>query len=186
LGRSELNAEEQFGLGFALGASCNVWDDERQPYVAPATVAGVREMFGLAARANVAREVISADRAGYLQDFAELGGSGKRFIWELRPFNARPFLRTADGGLLLIGRPRLSSWLSEGFYSRPMRVAQAEDRVIGGRSDNVQRYTAYAGQTFERYCLDLAERTIKSPVRVWGKQPYAKGRLEDQRYCGAR
>ena len=41
--------------------------------------------------------------------------------------------------------------------------------------DNVQRYTAYAGQTFERYCLDLSERTFVAPSHVWGEQPYSRG-----------
>jgi hypothetical protein len=110
-----------------------------------------------------------------VEDFAQLAASGKRFIWELRPFNNRPFLRVADGGLLLIGRPWLWSWLSEGFYYRPMRVAQTEDANAADRGGNVQRYTAYAGRTFERYCLDLAEQTFTSPARVWGEQLYAKG-----------
>jgi hypothetical protein len=173
LERSGLNADQQFELGFALGAVSNAWDSGKHPHVAAAGVAGTLEQLGLADRSGAAWDVISTDRAGYVQDFAELAASGKRFTWELRPFNVRPFLRTADGGLLLIGRPWLWSWLSEGFYYRPMRVAQAEDAA--GRRRNVQRYTAYTGQTFERYCLDLAEQTFTSPTQVWGEQPYAKG-----------
>jgi hypothetical protein len=173
LERSGLTAEQQFELGFALGAVSNAWDSAKHPHITRAAVAGTLQRLGLDDQSDAAWELISMDRATYVREFAELAAGGKRFIWELRPFNTRPFLRTADGGLLLIGRPWLWSWLSEGFYYRPMRVAQAEDAASGRQ--NVQRYTAYAGQTFERYCLDLAEQTFASPARVWGEQPYAKG-----------
>lgn len=175
LERSGLNAVQQFELGFALGALSNAWDPACHPHVSAADVVGLLDQLNLSHHANAAQKIISADRASYLQDFAHLAATGKRFIWELRPFNNRPFLRVADGGLLLIGRPWLWSWLSEGFYYRAMRVAQTEDVTTDGRRAHVQRYTAYAGQTFERYCLDLAEQTFTDPARVWGEQPYAKG-----------
>jgi hypothetical protein len=175
LERSGLNADEQFEVGFALGAVSNAWDPSKHPHLTGASVAGTLERLGLDDKSDAVRDLVSADRAAYVREFAELAATGNRYIWELRPFNTRPFLRTADGGLLLLGRPWLWSWLSEGFYYRPMRVAQAEDAAASDRRDNVQRYTAYSGQTFERYCLDLAEQTFQSPVHVWGEQPYVKG-----------
>lgn len=67
------------------------------------------------------------------------------------------------------------SWLSEGFHYRAMRVAQAQDSArTDGRSDHVQRYTAYAGQVFEAYCLGLARDGIPEPAIVMGEQKYGR------------
>jgi hypothetical protein len=46
--------------------------------------------------------------------------------------------------------------------------------VTTGRS-NGHRYTSYAGKTFERKCLGLADQTFATPARLWGEQPYANG-----------
>jgi hypothetical protein len=176
LERSGLRAEHQFELGFALGATTNAWDPTKHPHLGEEAVRVTLERIGLSGQIDAARGLISADRQGFLDDFAELAASGERFIWELRPFNTHPFLQTSDRGLLLIGRPWLWSWLSEGFYYRPMRVAQTEDAArAGGRTDHVQRYTQYAGQTFECYCLNLARESFSEPTRVLGEQVYAKG-----------
>lgn len=120
---------------------------------------------------------MSSDRDGFKAAFQDLKAEGKRVIWELRPFNTSPFLRLRDdGGLLLLGRPWILNWLGEGFHYRAMRVAQAEDAAAAdGRTNHVQRYTASAGQVFERYCLTLAQGAIPEPARVFGEQPYGKG-----------
>jgi hypothetical protein len=127
-------------------------------------------------RRESAFTVLAADRATLRTAFVELRAGGKRFIWELRPFNTWPFLRLAgEEGLLLLGRPWMLNWLSEGFHYRAMGVAQAEDAASGGRCDHVQHYTAYAGQVFEAYCLDLASGSLPEPTIVLGEQRYGKG-----------
>jgi hypothetical protein len=81
-----------------------------------------------------------------------------------------------DGGLLLLGRPWLLSWLGEGFHYRVMRVAQSEDaEKADGREDHVQRYTAFAGQAFEAYCLRLAQDNVPRPAIVLSERGYGKG-----------
>lgn len=128
-------------------------------------------------RRESALAVLAATRAEFRAEFSELGAGGKRLIWELRPFNTWPFLRLSnEEGLLLLGRPWMLNWLGEGFHYRAMRVAQSEDASrAGGRGDHVQRYTAYAGQVFESYCLSLAGGAIALPALVLGEQRYGKG-----------
>lgn len=177
ISRTGITAEEQWALGFGLGSTANAWDGERHPYVPVSVVDELLERAGLSDRRESALGVIAADRAAFQAEFSELNASGKRFIWELRPFNRWPFLRLqGTAGLLLLGRPWMLSWLSDGFHYRAMRVAQAEDAAAtDGRTDHVQRYTAYAGQVFEAYCLGLARDGVPEPALVVGEQKYGKG-----------
>ena len=176
LARCGLTASEQWLFGFALGSSANAWDGNRHPHTPLEGIAKVLEVAGLKDRSDAALDVLSADREGFRSAFAELAASGRRFIWELRPFNTTPFLRVDGGGLLLLGRPWMRGWLSEGFHYRAMRVAQHEDRVrAGGSADHVQRYTAFSGQIYETYCLELARLAVPSPARVFGDERYGKG-----------
>ncbi len=172
--RSGLTAEEQWRVGFGLAALTTAWDPMRHPHIPkPGATIG---RLGLAAKEAPALDAISATRRDYQERFAELEGDEGRLIWELRPFNTAPFLRLAGGGLLLLGRPWILSWLGEGFHYRAMRQAQADDsNRQGDRKDHVQRYTAYAGQVFERYCLDLASGAVPASSRVLGEQTYGKG-----------
>lgn len=175
--RSGLTAEEQWLFGFGLSSVTNAWDASRHPHIPAETVADILNRTGLADRAEAALASISADREALEAAFVELSAYGKRFIWELRPFNTWPFLRLRDnGGLVLLGRPWILSWLGEGFHYRAIRAAQHEDAAAAdGRTDHVQRYTAFAGQVFERYCLRLAEHGVPAPAVVMGEQPYGRG-----------
>jgi hypothetical protein len=57
-----------------------------------------------------------------------------------------------------------------------MRAAQAADvAAADGRTDHIQRYTAYAGQVFEVYCLHLARDGVPEPALVLGEPKYGKG-----------
>ena len=182
--RSGVAAHEQWLLGFGLSSMASAWDASKHPHVPSGGVTELLARSGLADRRSEALAAISADRAELKAAFAELKAAfaelkaeGKRFIWELRPFTTWPFLRLQDdGGLLLLGRPWILSWLGEGFHYRAMRVAQAEDVTgSGGRNNHVQRYTAYAGQVFEKYCVTLAQGAIAAPALVLGEQRYGKG-----------
>jgi len=175
--RSGLAAHEQWRLGFGLSSMASAWDASRHPHVPGGGVTELLARTGLSNQRWEALAVISANRAELNDAFAELNAQGKRFIWELRPFNTSPFLRLQDdGGLLLLGRPWILNWLGEGFHYRAMRVAQAEDLAAAkGRRNHVQRYTAYAGQVFEEYCVRLAREAIAEPALVLGEQRYGKG-----------
>jgi hypothetical protein len=172
-----ITAEEQWALGFGLSSTANAWDDDKHPHVPAGVVDELLDRVGLSDRRESALAAVAADRSSFQAAFSELNATGKRFIWELRPFNTRPFLRLEESsGLLLLGRPWMLSWLSEGFHYRAMRVAQAEDAAAAdGRTDHVQRYTAYAGQVFEAYCLGLARGGVPEPALVMGEQKYGKG-----------
>ncbi|MBS1894047.1 MAG: hypothetical protein JST59_22335 [Actinobacteria bacterium] len=176
--RSGLSAEEQSALGFALGAVANAWDPEDHPHVRGEVLDDLLSRAGLGGeRREPALSGLAATRAEFRAEFSDLGAGGERLIWELRPFNSRPFLRLSDEeGLLLLGRPWMLNWLGEGFHYRMMRVAQAQDASrAAGRGDHVQRYTAYAGQVFESYCLSLAGGAVAPPAVVLGEQRYGKG-----------
>lgn len=174
--RTGITAEEEWAFGFGLSSTANAWDGEKHPHVPTGVVSELLERAGLGARTEAALGAIAADRSAFQTAFAELNASGRRFIWELRPFKTWPFLRLqGNAGLLLLGRPWMLSWLSEGFHYRVMRVAQAEDAAKDGRADHVQRYTAYAGQVFEAYCLGQARSGVPKPALVMGEQKYGKG-----------
>jgi hypothetical protein len=177
LARSGLTAEEQWQIGWGLSAGTNAWDATHHPHVPPSTVAEMLLRGGFTSRETQALAVVSADRSEFRAAFTELAAESERYAWELRPFKTWPFLRLQDdGGLLLLGRPWLLSWLGEGFHYRAMRVAQHEDAAkADGREDHVQRYTAFAGQTFETYSLRLAEKYVPEPAIVLGEQTYGKG-----------
>lgn len=177
LARSGLTAEEQWQIGWGLSTATNAWDAMRHPRVPSPTVAEMFLRGGFAGREARALAVVSADRSELRAAFTELAAERERYAWELRPFKTWPFLRLQDdGGLLLLGRPWLLSWLGEGFHYRAMRVAQQQDAAeADGRQDHVQRYTAFAGQAFETYCLRLAEEYVPEPSIVLGEQTYGKG-----------
>jgi hypothetical protein len=177
LARSGVTAVEQWQIGWGLSAGTNAWDATQHPHVPPPTVAEILRRGGFAGREAQALAVVSADRSEFRAAFIELAAENERYAWELRPLKTWPFLRLqGDGGLLLLGRPWLLSWLGEGFHYRAMRVAQQEDAAkANGRDDHVQRYTAFAGQTFETYCLRLAEKYVPEPAIVLGEQSYGKG-----------
>ena len=172
-----MTAEEQWALGFGLSSTANAWDGGKHPHVPAGVVDELLDRAGLNDRRDSALGAIAADRSAFQVAFSELRASGRRFIWELRPFNTWPFLRLeGSAGLLLLGRPWMLSWLSEGFHYRAMRAAQAADAAAAdGRTDHVQRYTAYAGQVFEAYCLCLARDGVPEPALVMGEQRYGKG-----------
>jgi hypothetical protein len=175
LERSGLTAEEQWLLGFAMSSQGPTWDAQRHPHVAPETVSEILNRAGLHGRETEALALISASRAELRGAFADLQASGKRFVWELRPFNTTPYLRLNDGGLLLLGRPWMLSWLGEGFHYRAMKMAQADDaNEAEGRTSHVQNYTAYTGQVFEQYCLRHARAALGERSTVLGEQAYGQ------------
>jgi hypothetical protein len=175
--RSGLTAQEQWLLGFGLSTVSHAFDPTKHPHVPPGSVEELLQRAGLQDRREQALATIAASRAQLQSGFAQLQAQGKRFMWELRPFNTFPFLRLDDdAGLLLLGRPWAVNWLGQGFHYRAMSVAQSEDATrAGGRADHVQRYTAFSGQVFEQYCLHLARDAITAPGIVLGEQPYGKG-----------
>ncbi len=95
IGRSGLSAEEQWLLGFGLGAMSSAFDATKHPHVLGGEVSELLAATGLSDRRAQAFAVISGDRERLTAAFAELRAEGKRFIWELRPFNGSPFLRLA-------------------------------------------------------------------------------------------
>jgi hypothetical protein len=175
LERSGLTAEEQWLMGLAFSSQGPTWDVQRHPYIAPETVSEILSRAGLHGRETEALKLISASRAELQDAFADLQARGKRFVWELRPFNTTPYLRLNDGGLLLLGRPWMLSWLGEGFHYRAMKMAQADDASEArGRTDHVQNYTAYTGHVFEQYCLRHARAALGDRSTVLGEQAYGQ------------
>jgi hypothetical protein len=176
-GQIGISAAEQWRLGFGLASVMGAWDGKRNPMIDTAAIDEVVKLAAVGEHAEVALGALSSDRAELKRAFADLGATGGRALWDMRPFNTTPFLRLQDhAGLLLLGRPFALSWLTDGFHYRAMRVAQRQDAAAAdSRTDHVQRYTAYVGQVFETYCLKVARDAIGSLATVVGEQPYGKG-----------
>ena len=177
LEESGITAQEQWVVAFGLGSVSNAWHPDSHPHIAQNVVDDLFGQLGLADRQQSALHVLSANREQLKSDFAALAPERpERLVWETRPFNNAPFLRLSDaGGLLLMGRPWLHNWLSDGFYYRPLDVARALDAAqSSGRTDHVQRYTAYMGEVFEQYCLNRAQEAFPASTPVVGEQKYGK------------
>ena len=168
LAAGDLDEGEQWAIGFGLAAITHAFADEIRPLASTEHLDDLLAKLGL----DVSRELplISASRAELKQRFSALTGDVSEALgWELRPFKATPFLRLADGRLLLMAPPWLLSWVGEGFHYRALTYAQREcGKTTSGK------YTTFAGEVVERYALDLAEATAPQSVRVLGEQSYGK------------
>lgn len=174
LAEDGMSAEEQWALGFGLSAISHAFDDLVTPHLLGAHVDTLLTEIGLH---ETPRElaVIASSRAQFNAAFEELGGGELRAAWEVRPFTSTPFLRLANGDLLLLSPPWLLSWLGEGFHYSALRRAQRAD------SGTSARYQRFAGEITELYALDLARAAVTAPDAVFGEQPYGRSRVGGER-----
>jgi len=165
---SGLTPEEQWVLGFGLSATTNTF--ATAPPTPRIEAQHLDELLTKLGLPNTPRDVpiISASRTELQATFSALGGS-PALSWEFRPFKSTPFLRFANGDLLLLGMPWALSWLGEGFHYRALRHAQAQGQA------EVLRYSRFMGEVVERYALDLAHAAMDSHATVLGEQRYGKG-----------
>lgn len=170
LAASGLTPEEQWVQGFGLSAVTNAFvADPVKPRVQAGHLDELLTKLGLG---RTPREVavISASRTELQTSFKALGGGEAALSWEFRPFKSTPFLRLANGDLLLLGMPWLLSWLGEGFHYRALthaRHVQGEAKLL--------RYTRFMGEVVEQYALDLAHAAMDSRATVLGEQRYGRG-----------
>jgi hypothetical protein len=171
--------EEQLTIGFALAAMTNTWTEDADAGSRPAVSAehldDLLTKLGFASRKAALLDLVSAQRSDYIAEFAEAGTEIEDVAWETRPLMRHPFLRTADGGLLLISPRAIQSWLTDGFHYRLLLAAQKRSTSDPKRKTS-RRYTAYAGELLETYVVDLVRSSYgERPVgsgRVYGEQPY--------------
>ena len=177
-----LTTDEQFTLGFALGAMVHAFDEDEavgtQIYIAPENLHDLFVKLGWEDRETEALATIAAPRETYQHAFTEAGRSLEHIAWDVLPFMRHPFVKLAEGGLLLLSPRALFSWLTDGFHYRLLDAAQR--RSAGDRRRKIsRRYTAFAGELLEKYALDLV-RSVHAgerPVgggRVYGEQPYGR------------
>lgn len=168
LAASGLDRHRQWALGFGLASITNSFGDQVTPLALGARVTGLLEALGMS-EVSPDLPVIASSRKEFQERFAALSGGPEAMGWEVRPFKTTPFLRLANGDLLLLATPWMLSWVGEGFHYRTMSEAQ---RSAGGAAS--ARYTRFIGEVVERYALDLAESAIQPPVRALGEQRYGR------------
>ncbi len=177
-----LTIDEQLALGFALSAMTQAWANDETAgsrcYIEAQNVDDLLVKLGWEDRREQALAAIAADRETFQREFVEFGNSLSDLAWEVRPFMRHPFLRTEEGGLLLLSPRALLSWLSEGFHYRLLRSAE---RRAGTDRKLSRAYTAFAGELVEEYALELVRSVHpgQRPVgggRVYGEQPYGQKR----------
>jgi hypothetical protein len=166
LAEAGMSAEDQWTFGFGLAAASHAFDDPVTPHIPAAHIDELLTQIGLGQTAPELA-LVASSRSEFNAAFAELGGE-RTIAWEVRPFTTTPFLRFANGDLLLLSPPWLLSWLGEGFHYRALRHAQHIDSATSAR------YQRFAGQITELYALDLAT-AITPTVAVFGDQPYGPG-----------
>ncbi len=155
LSANGLTPEQQWILGFGFAATTKAFDDEAVvPHIQAKHVAELLTRLGLS-KVSHQVPIISARRAELRTAFEALGGGDANLSWEFRPFKTTPFLRFANGDLLLLGMPWLLSWLGEGFHFRALTHAQKSE---GGKVPG--RYNTFVSEVVERYALDLAHAAI--------------------------
>jgi hypothetical protein len=171
-----LSIEEQLCVGFGLASSTNVFDDDPDkhsvllagPFLVNTALAGLEQS---------AIDLLSAERQWYVEAFTEGEDSQslRNVAWETTPFLKKPFLRLADGRLVLVSPRSIVSWLGEGFYYRLLDSAQARR---SRKNDLSALFTSYYGSLVEAYALDLMRSVLpenQNRVRVFGAQSYGKG-----------
>jgi hypothetical protein len=172
---------EQMSFGFALAAMTTTWTQDweagSKSYVVAEHLQDLFIKLGWQGREAEACELLSADRRWYQEAFAAGGDGPESVAWEIRPFMQRPFLRLENGGLVLLSPRALTSWLSEGFHFRLLDAAQRRNTTKKRKAS--RRYTAFAGELFETYCLELGHGAYpgERPIgggRVYGEQRYGK------------
>ena len=114
---------------------------------------------------------MASSRSEFNAALAELGGE-RTIAWEVRPFTTTPFLRFANGDLLLLSPPWLLSWLGEGFHYRALRRAAA--RATAQTSAQVPALRRARSRELD--ARDLAGRERRPTVAVLGDQPDGPGR----------
>ncbi len=100
---------------------------------------------------------ISADRAELAERLVEAGDSFDHLVWDRAPFEQRPFLRLADGRMILLSPRFLHAWMGEGFYYRLLDSAAARPLSDRPEWSMSRRFTAFHGELMERYVLHLTE-----------------------------
>jgi hypothetical protein len=169
-----LTAAEQHSAGFAAYALSRAMQEGGG--VGERSLTAPPEWRGdLEAKALQANELLSAPRAWYHEQFAELGDDLDTLAWERRPFLRRPFLRLEDSQWLLVAPRAIESWLGDGFLHRAMEAAERRGESL--------RLRGFLGAVFERYCLDLTRSVYPGERppgggRVYGEQAYNRGRQQ--------
>ena len=160
-----LTAKEQAVAGEALSALAHAFNDDIE--ISERSLFGAPQWRGeLEAKATEIEALLSAERADYAAAFAEYGSDLIIVAWERRPFQAKPFLRFADGSWLLISPRAIASWLGEGFIHRLFASAE--------RRGEQRRASIFLGALFERYCVDLAWAAYP------GGRPPGGGRVHEE------
>jgi len=164
-----VTADEQWAVGFGLVAITQLPADPIFPRV-PAE--NVDDMLTKLQLPDIAPELqmLSASRGDYQLAFNGFGGGAEAIAWETRPFKAKPFLRMANGDLLLLAPPWLLSWVGEGFHYRALTHAQTLSPALSAK------YTRFVGKVVETYALDIATTAATTnDVTVRGEQSYGPG-----------
>lgn len=159
-------AEQQWTLGFGLSAITHAFDDDAvTPHIALSHLEDLLTRIGLA---NLSSDVpvIASSRSEFNTQFGAFDGDGAAMSWEIRPFTTTPFLRLANGDLLLLSPAWLLSWLGEGFHYRALRQGQE----LGGKTSG--KYLRFVGEITELYALDLANDAFTQADTVFGEQRY--------------
>jgi hypothetical protein len=165
---AEVTADEQWVVGFGLVAITQLPSDPIFPHVLKEHV---EDMLAKLQLPTLSPELpmISASRGGYQIAFDGFGGAAETMAWETRPFKARPFLRLANGDLLLLAPAWLLSWVGEGFHYRALTHAQTLSPALSAK------YTRFVGKIAETYALDIAATaTATSGLSVHGEQSYGR------------
>ncbi len=168
-----LSIGDQAALSMAVLAASKVRDDKadakERSILSSGFLADVANRLGKPV--EVVRDLISADRSWYAQEFAGVEITESRAVWDRTPFEKRPLLQLASGQLLLLSPLALGGWQSDGFYHRALACAR--------RRKQIPRLQRFYGVLIERYVVETLQSAHPEPRpagagRVTGDRPYGR------------
>lgn len=123
-------------------------------------------LAGQLARDTVDRLVAttSATRDELRAALAADGVTADHILWDRAAFERRPFVRTSENRLVLLGPRFLFSWMGEGFYYRLFDAAERNLDPARPHKSATMRFTRFHGELVERYVADVARAAHASQV----------------------
>jgi hypothetical protein len=169
-----LDVAQQLTLGFGLYGAIGI-DSPAVAITPDGWRAICADVAGDDAEPN---QVVSVIAATFPEMRAQLTGETAARLdpelqWASLPFLERPFLRLPDDRLLLVAPRAIEAWAVHGVHYRLLEAARTRDRRRGA-----QHFTAFAGEVFEEYVLELLEQEherTRSAARVLRAQPLPGG-----------
>lgn len=162
-----LSLAELLAGGLACAAVTHAFDDTATPRQRNTMVSpGFLRDGPLAEKEAALIGLISGTRSELLDITSDVGNDAERIAWDRSPFDLRPFLRRADGRLILISSRALMSWMTEGIYHRALTAARDRPHPVKTGKALSGELLSYVGTLAETATRRLVEGSHQRDVEA--------------------